>query len=511
MRISTSMIYQQGLQAMQDQTSQLLTIQQQLSSGSRVLTPSDDPSAAAEAVSVSQASAINTQYGANDGAVKNALSQEDSILGNVTNTIQSVMSQIVAAGDPTLSTGGRNAIASQLQASYSQLLSLANSQDGNGKYLFSGYQGNTAPFVDQPGGAVYVGDQGQRMVQVSANLQLATSDIGSDIFARVQGGAAGDVISASPNNTGTATFSQVSVTNAADPAANDKFQLSFTVDNTTTPPTTHYTVQDLTNTANAPVTGVYTAGQAISFGGKQVSISGTPANADSFTIAPAAGAGGGSSAVTANSANTGSATYGPLSVTNPADPAIGDKFQISFAVNPLTSATTYTVQDLTNTAATPVTGTYTAGQPIAFGGQQLSFSGSPANGDSFNVTPSTPVSTNVFVALSGLIQTLKNAGDGPGAQASLTNALATYNQQFSNALNNVLTVRASVGARIDQVNTLSSQSSSNNLQYQTQLSNLMDVDWNSAVTKFSQTQAALQGAQKTFLQIQQLSLFSLIQ
>ena len=52
MRISTNMIYDQGMRAMSQNTSDLLNTQAQLSSGKRVTTPGDEPMATSHAVAM---------------------------------------------------------------------------------------------------------------------------------------------------------------------------------------------------------------------------------------------------------------------------------------------------------------------------------------------------------------------------------------------------------------------------------------------------------------------------
>ncbi|BDD92100.1 flagellar hook-associated protein FlgL [Pandoraea sp. XJJ-1] len=411
MRISTNMIYDQGMRSMSQNTSDLLNVQAQLSSGKRVTTPSDDPIASAQAVAVSQDNAMNTQYAANRQSATTQLQLEDSTFGSVINALQHVMSQVVSAGDASLNDKDRSTIASDLQSSFQQLLSLANTTDANGQYLFSGFKGNTAAYMTSATGASYTGDSGVRYVQVSPNRQIAINDVGSSVFESVQSGTSGTLISGNAANQGTATYSTVSTTNVAAAGANHQYQISFAIDNTTTPPTTNYTVKDQTDT---------------------------------------------------------------------------------------------TVPD--------VTGVYTAGQPISFGGKAVTFSGAPATGDTYTVQPATMGSTNMFDNLQALINTLKtpvSSTNGTG-QANLDNALTTFGQMFSNTYDNVTTIRTTTGSRMNELSALNNIGDTNSLNYQSQLGDLLDVDWNSSVTKFSQLQAALQASQQSFLQTQKLSLFSLL-
>src|SRR5487761_2273510 len=130
MRISTSTIYDSGVATMQQQTQRLQQTQQQLSTGLRILTPADDPVAAAQALQVSQSQAINTQYGTNSGTASDSLTLEESTLGSITTLLQSVQTLAINAGDATLNQSDRAILANAVRGSYQNLLGLANTSDG---------------------------------------------------------------------------------------------------------------------------------------------------------------------------------------------------------------------------------------------------------------------------------------------------------------------------------------------------------------------------------------------
>lgn len=184
MRVSTNTLYDQGTRSMLQQQSSLLKLQQQLSSGKRIMTPSDDPIGAARAHELSQSLSLNTQYADNRNRAMDSLQQVESTLGNVTNVIQNIRTMAVAAGNPAFSDSERHMMAVELRGHFEELLGLANTKDEQGNYLFSGFQGNTQPFViDQTNNSVtYQGDAGQRLIQVSGSRQLPVSETGDAIF-----------------------------------------------------------------------------------------------------------------------------------------------------------------------------------------------------------------------------------------------------------------------------------------------------------------------------------------
>jgi len=160
----------------------MFRLQQQLSSGKRIMTPSDDPIGAARAHELAQSISLNTQYTDNRHRAADSLQQVDSTLGSVSNLIQSVRTMAVAAGNPAFSDSERKMMAIELRGHFDELLGLANTKDEQGNYLFSGFQGNTRPFEQTANGVEYKGDQGQRLIQVSSSRQLPVSETGEAVF-----------------------------------------------------------------------------------------------------------------------------------------------------------------------------------------------------------------------------------------------------------------------------------------------------------------------------------------
>ncbi len=185
MRVSTNLSYDIGIAAMNRQQAAQVKTLEQVSSGKRNLTPSDDPVAYVRALGVSQADASNTQYAANRQSATSTLSALDGMLGDVTTLVQNAQQLAVYAGNGTLTDSGRAAIATQLRGNLDDLIGLANRTDASGQYLFSGFQGSTKPFADTGSGVQYFGDDGQRLVQASTSRQLAVNESGREVFERV--------------------------------------------------------------------------------------------------------------------------------------------------------------------------------------------------------------------------------------------------------------------------------------------------------------------------------------
>ena len=406
LRISTNAIFEAGTTQINTLQGQMAKTQMQLSTNKRMLTAADDPIGSAKALELTQSQSMNTQFGTNRTNAKSSLSMVDKTLNDVSGQITDIQSLIVTAGNAGYSDSDRAALATELEGRMADLLGSANTTDGTGTYLFSGYKTTTQPFTQTPTGATYQGDQGQRTLQVGSARKMSISESGSAIF--------------EANVTGNGTF----VTQAA----------------------------------------------------------GT---------------------------NTGSGIIAPGAVTDTTK-LTGHDYAIAFQVAGTPAVTTYTVTDNSTSPASAVLSNqpYTPGAAIAFDGISFDIKGAPADGDSFSVQPSQKQS--VFTTITNLIQTLRTSASGAAGKAALTNDLNLASQNMKNALDNVLTVQASVGARLKEVDYLDSSGEDLNLQYQTTLSGLQDLDMVKAISLFTQQQQTLQAAQVSFKTMSGLSLFNYI-
>jgi flagellar hook-associated protein 3 FlgL len=206
-------------------------------------------------------------------------------------------------------------------------------------------------------------------------------------------------------------------------------------------------------------------------------------------------AGNGTFTTAAGASNTGTGSIDAGSVTSPAAWVAGT-YTISF-----TSPTAYQV---TNSADAVVTsGTYTSPGTIAFDGVQVTVSGAPAAGDTFTLAPAGAAS--VFSTLSNLITTLNSTTLNQG---QLTTQINGALEQLGGAITNVDNVQASVGARIDAINSSQSTAQSDQTDLQSSISQLSDVDYTAATTQLSTEEVGLQAAQESYASLAKLSLFN---
>ena len=408
MRISTQTLYAQSMRSLNQQQAELSHVGQQIASGQRVMRPSDDPQAASRAVQVSQAQSITSQYTDSRVSARNALSMEESVLNSVGDAVSSAKTLMLEAANGTLTNADRASIASQLQGIYQTVLGQANATDGNGRYLFGGYQDKSVPFVMSGGAVTYtVTDPNQdtsRQQQIDASRLMDVSDTGSTVFQGTRG-ATGFMAVAESGNTGSVTFK------------------------------------------------------------------------------------------------------GRPDVIDSSDPNFGTPFKVAFSVTG--GVATYEIQDSSGTvlqAAQP----YQSGQAIQYGGLSLTLSGTPANGDAIDVDQAQNLNTDLFKTFEKALAILKQPADTPAQQAALQNTLGNAMTEFDGSLDNVLMVRASVGSRLNELDVVDKVASNRQLNYAQTKSDLVDLDYNTAISEYSLRSVGLQAAQKAFVSMRQMNLFDLL-
>lgn len=190
MRISSQQAFNTGVQGIQRNYAQAIRTQEQISSRNRILTPADDPVASVRLMQLEQQQNMLTQYKDNLTAANNSLVQEESSLNAVNTIMQRVRELAGEAGNGALSQNDRQSIAAELREREDELLSLMNTKNARGEYLFAGFQGKTEPFIRNADGSYsYQGDEGQRRLQVASSLTLPINDNGKKVFQNITNAA----------------------------------------------------------------------------------------------------------------------------------------------------------------------------------------------------------------------------------------------------------------------------------------------------------------------------------
>lgn len=400
MRVSSAQMFQQGIAAILQQQSKLAHTEQQLATGRRILTPADDPVAAAQILDISENLALADRYQRNANIAGSQLALEESVLAQAGTLLERVRELLVQANNATQTPESRRSIAAEIEGRIDELLGFANTRDAGGEYLFAGFQSLTQPFARQDGAVVYRGDSGQRSLQVGGGVQVAVRDSGRDVFM------------SAPSGNGT------------------------------------------------------------------------------FSVQP-------------DGANAGTAVIASSSVDGT---FLRDDYRLAFVQATPLDPVTYEVRDSGNNLI--ASGTYSPGDAIEFAGARLSFKGTPADGDAFDVRPASEQA--IFSILQGAVDALQAAGTAPVEVAALNNAMAVALDELDQAQGALLEVRAQVGVRLQLVQSQLDINDSFNLQLQETLSGLQDLDFAEAVSRFNLELTALQAAQQAYVRMQGLSLFNFL-
>lgn len=402
MRISSASVFNQGIQSILQQQTEVYRTQDQLSRGVKNLVPSDDPSAASRVLDLDEAIAQITQYEENANFATQRLGLEESTLDSAQNLLQRVRELAVQAGNSATQTPvTKYAIAQELREKLDEVFDYANTRDAGGEYVFSGYQSNVQAFTrDALGNFTYNGDQGKLALQIGSNRQVVASDSGAEVFQLIRNG-------------------------------NGDFSTDV----------------NITNTGN----GKITTGSVVNPGAFQ---------AEDFTIR-------------------------------------------------FTSPTTFEV-DNTTTGAVNVIGvqTYTEDAAINFNGIEVNINGAPAAGDSFIVNASR--NQDLFTTIQNLITRIENSPDSLSGNALYEQGIANALNDIDRAMENVVNVRTSLGARMNSIDSQAEDNAARKLQLQVVRSDVRDLDYAEAISALTFQTTALQIAQQTFSKVQNLSLFNFI-
>jgi flagellar hook-associated protein 3 FlgL len=275
MRVTQGLNQTQFLASINALESGINQTQNQMSSSLQFTTASQNPIAAGSVNNYQQALAQSRQYGTNATSAQTNLSTEDNALSQVQTQLQALRTLALEANSGTLTNSNRTAIATQAVQIQNSLLALANTQNGNGEYIFGGFAAQTQPFTLSAAGATYNGDQGQRQVQIAAGQTVADGDSGDTVFNQVKTGNGTFTVVPAAGNAGSGIVGATTVSN---PAAYDggTYSITFAAGG----------AYQVTEGATLVTTGSYTDGGTISFNGVQVTLSGQPIAGDAFSLAP---------------------------------------------------------------------------------------------------------------------------------------------------------------------------------------------------------------------------------
>lgn len=273
-RISTGMMYSQSVALMMAKQAKLSHLEQQIATGSKIVSAKDDPVAAGAAVGLDRSLAALERMKLNGNNVQNRLGVQENTLAQVNDLMARVNDLTIQASNPALSAPDKKTLITELNQIRDGLLSLANSSDGTGRYVFGGTNDSDPPFAKIDGKVVYRGDQTQRQVEVGPDTYVRDALPGSEIFLRIPTGDGFVDGSAAAGNTGNGVLTNIT-RDGSDSWNGQSFSVRFTAAD-------QYEVLD--SAGNVTSTGTYKAGSELEINGVRLQIAGAPATGDSFNV-----------------------------------------------------------------------------------------------------------------------------------------------------------------------------------------------------------------------------------
>lgn len=277
MTISTLTFQTTALAQMEALETALSQTQSQLSTGKQLQNAADNPTAMTQVNLLNAQLASSQQQVSNGNTVTSGLQLEQNALTTATTALQSARDIAIEGNNSDLSPTDRQGLVAQLQQLQQTLLASANSQDAQGNYLFGGTASAAPPFAAGGTSVSYLGNDQVNQLQIGPDQSLSVGDAGSAVFMNIPAGNGTFTTAVAGANTGSASIDTGSVTN---PAAwvPGVYTIAFSSP-------TQYQVTDGAGAVVA--SGAYVSGNAIAFNGAEVTISGSPAAGDQFTVAPA--------------------------------------------------------------------------------------------------------------------------------------------------------------------------------------------------------------------------------
>ena len=446
-RFGTSHMYDRTIRNIGKQQAELASQMEHASAGKRVIRASDDPVAAAQAERArTRLSRIETDQRQLE-AQKATITYAESTLGEINGAMQDFRGLLVQAGNGSYNQTQRDTLVEQLQSLRKQILNYVNRTDSNGLPLFRGLDTNAnQPFPN--------GGLGIQTGQTNSNAITNSLDGGLAFFSGVTGNGVLS-IGVGANNQGTA-HTNVGVITDADAA---------------------YELKESLNTLTQQLQNLQSGGTSL-----PASIR-LPLSAEIVFSEDASGA-----LQYQVRTPTGIKTWDPS--TAAAGETEADYPQVVYS----------------ESAAAP----FKSGADIQVLGMNITVSGDPKAGDSFQVAASAPQS--IFDTLDAAIRTVQTAGntDGSTKSALLTQGLTNSLAEIDTQLNRISSVRGLAGDLLNQADRMNSSLLALNEQVESQRSAAEDIDAVAALSQLKTQETAVSAALQSYASIQKLSLFNYI-
>lgn len=529
MRISTLQIFNIANRSMADANQAMIKTQEQLSTGKRVLHPSDDPVASTKIMQLTNELAGIKQYQNNIDIAQNNLTIEEFVLDSVNNLIHRMQELGVQAGNTaTQGVNEYKAFAAEVNSRLDELKDLLNTKNANGDYIFGGFKSKGEPFSGtSQSGYRYNGDEGQQFIKIANNTTVATSDSGKAAFVDVKSNHNTITTYASPGNSSNPA-ARISVGEVIDQEAFDEFYpedlvITFNADSAIVPPGKNFSVTERSTGRVLLANQTYTPGNDIEVMGVRVRVSGAPTSGTPATVATRNFGADGAASFAFNfaTAETFTITAGGRTETFTLDSNITNAADLAAALNNAGNGNAAALASLGLVADTSgIRSTAGLNFQIANGtanidavmglnttGGSTSTDGVPARaGDRFFVDSSNK--QDILTILARFSLAMSSYNGSAASREELETRVGQTLSNLNNAQTNVLDIRAKIGARTNTLESTRSLHLDSELISSEILGELRDTDVAEASTRLSAQTMILQAAQASFIRVSRLTLFA---
>lgn len=186
MKISTSFLFDRATERMSIIQNKLSTTQAQLAVSKQILAPSDAPDQAAAIQRLKGEVQRQESHSQTLNVAMRRFKSEETALRTSNDLLIRLKELGIQAANDTLATNDRKAIGMEMKALRNELLSLGNTRDDSGNYVFSGTRVNTPAFAENAEGRIiYQGDQTQTHIPAGVERTVQFTRSGTDVFNRV--------------------------------------------------------------------------------------------------------------------------------------------------------------------------------------------------------------------------------------------------------------------------------------------------------------------------------------
>lgn len=291
MRISTLNMQVNAMTKMLSAQERVKKSMEEVTTGKKFSSPSDNPVASSKSNIVRYSNSLIDVYQQNNITADNQLSKVEDTLEHVNDVLLRVNELQKQSLNGILKESDKKMIANEVEQRLTELVSLANTRDSQGNYIFSGYKSTTPAYTKQADAINFQGDGGQRSIQVGSDTYVPTSYSGEEVFESVKNGNGHFVTKDGvANNTGTGIIALGSVVDQG-AYVDEDYSIRFVTNSSSD---LAYEVfgsisgqlvpaLPAVSPADAPK---YSSGSSINFNGIDISITGEPNMGDDFSIEP---------------------------------------------------------------------------------------------------------------------------------------------------------------------------------------------------------------------------------